>query len=190
MIKAKPSDKKLITALLAGSFSQNPSVNFIISGNERRPERTAKLMDYSFELCMRSGEVWLSNDRRGCALLLFPHNKRMNFASLWLDLKLIFRAVGLKHLAKVLQRERIVAEKQPKGNRAYLWFIGVHPGFQKTGVGSALLEEVLVRCAELGLPIYLETSVPGNLPWYDRFGFKVYDELDLGYRLFFLAKTR
>lgn len=188
MIKAKKSDKNLITGLLAGSFSDNPSVNYIISGDRRRPERLAALMDYSFELCMRFGEVWLSDDRRACALLLFPQNKRLTLTSVWLDVKLAFFAIGLFRIAKVMRRERLVSGKHPKEDMAYLWFIGVDPLFQGQGVGSTLLAELSERFNNLRLPLFLETSVLSNLAWYNRFGFKVYEELDLGYRLFFLVK--
>ncbi|MEJ2901685.1 GNAT family N-acetyltransferase [Pedobacter panaciterrae] len=188
MIKAKMSDKKWVTGMLASSFSDNPSVNYILSGDRRRPERILALMDYSFELCMRFGEVWLSDDRRGCALLLFPQHKRTTLSSIWLDLKLVLGAVGLGRIGKVLRRERLVSGKQPKAAMAYLWFIGVDPLYQHAGLGSVLLNELLKRADDLALPVYLETSVAANLPWYERFGFKVYDELDLGYRLSFLVK--
>lgn len=189
MIKAKTSDKKLICGLLTSSFTENPSVRYIISGATRRPRRIVALMDYSFELCMRFGEVWLSDDRNGCVLLLFPQNKRVSLARVWLDLKLAFTAIGLSRIGGVLRRQRLIAERQPKRDGAYLLFIGVKPTYQKTGVGTALLNDVLHRMAVLGLPVYLETSVPENLPWYKKFGFGIYDQIDLGYRLFLLART-
>lgn len=188
MIKAKTSDKKWITELLVGSFSTNPSVNYIISGTGRRPERIAALMDYSFEKCMRFGEVWLSDDRSGCALLLFPQNKRTTLSSIWLDVKFIFQAVGLTGVVRVLRRERLVSQKQPQESMIYLWFIGITPLFQNVGIGSRLLSEILNHAENMGLPVYLETSVAENLSWYNRFGFDLYDELDLGYRLHFLTK--
>lgn len=188
MIKAKTTDKKWITELLVSSFYDNPSVSYIISGTGRRPERLAALMDYSFELCMRFGEVWFSDDRKACALLLFPHSKRMSLSSVFLDLKFIFCAVSLAGLGRVLRHERQVNGKQPKMDMTYLWFIGVDPLFQYAGLGSGLLAEILQRSENLGLPVYLETSVAGNLSWYKRFGFDVYDQLDLGCRLHFLRK--
>ena len=189
MIKAKSSDKKLVCELLMSSFADNPSVNFIISGNLRRKARLAALMNYSFDQCMRFGEVWLSDDKEGCALLLFPQKKRTSIVTFFLDLKFIVCTVGLRQLPKVLRRERLLDLKRPKHDMAYLWFIGVERGSQHNGVGSRLLSQVLAQCQLLDLPVLLETSVPGNLPWYGSFGFRIYDELDLGYRLYFLAKS-
>lgn len=69
---------------------------------------------------------------------------------------------------------------------AYLWFIGVDPLYQRSGIGSRLLKEVIADAGAKGLPIYLETSTERNLPWYQRFGFRIYDELHLTYVLYFL----
>ncbi|RZK67636.1 MAG: N-acetyltransferase, partial [Pedobacter sp.] len=95
MIKAKSKDKTLICELLSSSFSDNPSVNYILNGQTNKSKRIRALMDYSYEQCARFGEVWLSEDRKACALLLFPQKKRLDFYSIWLDLKLIVQAVGV-----------------------------------------------------------------------------------------------
>lgn len=189
MIKAKPGDKNLICGLLASSFADNPSVNYVIAQNSGRPQRIVALMAYSFERCMRFGEVWLSDDRNGCALLLFPHKKHGLLYSAWLDIKFVCTAVRIWQLPKLLVRERRIAAKQPKGRGAHLLFIGVKPLYQHSGIGSELLINVLERMDELGLAVHLETSVPGNLPWYQKFGFEVYDQVDLGYKLFLLARV-
>jgi ribosomal protein S18 acetylase RimI-like enzyme len=70
----------------------------------------------------------------------------------------------------------------------YLWFIGVDPNEQHNGIGSALLNEVIREGTKKNRSIYLETSTLKNIPWYEKFGFKIYNELDLGYKLFFLRK--
>lgn len=188
MIKAKPSDKKMVCGLLASSFADNPSVNYIIAGGNRKSKRLVALMEYSFELCFRFGEVWLSDDSKGCALVLFPHKKRLGLLSVWLDVKLVFNAISLNRVFKILAREQLIAEKHSNGDRAHLLFIGVKPLYQRTGVGSCLLAEILKRMDGLELPVYLETSVPENLSWYKKFGFKVYDQIELGYQLFLLAR--
>ncbi|WP_244214270.1 GNAT family N-acetyltransferase [Pedobacter jejuensis] len=68
----------------------------------------------------------------------------------------------------------------------YLWFIGVDPVNQNTGIGSELLKEIIEDSRRKAKPIYLETSTLKNLPWYKTFGFKIYNELELSYQLYFL----
>jgi GNAT superfamily N-acetyltransferase len=39
-------------------------------------------------------------------------------------------------------------------------------------VGRALLSKALARADELGVPTYLDTANPANLPYYASFGFR------------------
>jgi ribosomal protein S18 acetylase RimI-like enzyme len=54
----------------------------------------------------------------------------------------------------------------------YLSMIGVEPSRQGSGVGSALLQHTLATCDIDGLPAYLESTNPRNIPLYERFGFE------------------
>lgn len=187
MIRAKKDDKQLIAELLIAAFNNNSSVNYIIRQDDKRNERILALIDYSFEMCIRFGEVWLSENRKACALVLFPHQKRTTLAAVWLDIKLVFNAIGIVNIGKAMKRESLIKNKQPNKPMAYLWFIGVNPFYQHQGSGSRLLTGVLEAIEKLDLPVYLETSTLRNLPWYEKHGFAVYDSLDLGYELHFLT---
>lgn len=188
MIRAKYEDKDLVAGLLAEAFVTNSSVNYVIRQDDKKEFRIYALMAYSFEVCLLFGEVWLSNDRRACVLILYPHHKRLTLQSLWLDIKLIFYCVGLKGLVKTLKREAIIKEKQPKEAKCYIWFIGVLPNYQHKGTGSRLLQQVILRAHEKNLPLYLETSALSNLKWYERLGFEIYDTLEMDYTLFFMKR--
>lgn len=190
MIKATDEDKQSIIDILARSFGANQSVNYIIRQDKKRPERIDVLMDYSFDVCKLFGEVWLSEEKKACALVLYPHIKKTTPRSIYLDLKLIFRAIGLSGINKAMKREALIKEKQPKVPMAYLWFIGVDPQYQHSGIGSKLLKEVIEHAKNQRLPVYLETSTERNLPWYHRSGFQIYDQLVLTYVLHFLKYER
>lgn len=91
-------------------------------------------------------------------------------------------------IRKTLKREAQIQKIQPKEKMAYLWFIGVHPKYQHIGIGSILLKEIILFSNQREIPIYLETSTLKNLPWYEAFGFQRYNQLKLGYTLFFLKR--
>src|ERR1700733_5838807 len=186
MIKAKYEDKALIVNILANAFKENQSVNFIVRQDKYRLRRINALMEYSFEVCYRFGEVWLSDDRKACALVLLPHLKRTSLASVWLDIKLIFRAIGIQGISKTMKRETQVKKLQPTEKIVYLWFIGVAPLYQHKGIGGNLLKDITSAADDKKLIVCLETSVLENLPWYERFGFEIYNQLELDYALFFL----
>jgi len=186
MVRAVATDKDLIVEILSRSFNDNPSVNYIVCRDGKRLKRIRALIDYSFEMCLMFGDVWLSNNREACALTLYPQYKRTTLKAIWLDVKLVLKAIGIRRIKTALHREARIKEKQLKQSMTYLWFIGVDPDEQHRGIGSELLKEVINLSNEKGLPVFLETSVLQNLPWYKRFGFTIYDQLELTYTLYFL----
>ncbi|MGY4383924.1 hypothetical protein ACVWYN_000950 [Pedobacter sp. UYP24] len=188
MIRATSEDKYLVVNILTESFGDNQSVSFIIKHDEKRRQRVKVLMDYSYELCHSFGEVYLSNDKKACALVLYPDKKRTTLKSTLLDIKLIFSCIGIENIGKALSRERKIKHRQHQGPMYYLWFIGVNPRYQNTGIGKKLLDEIIKDSNAMKRPIYLETSTVTNLPWYKKFGFEIYNELDLGYKLFSLKR--
>ncbi len=70
----------------------------------------------------------------------------------------------------------------------YLWYIGVEPTEQNKGIGGNLLSEVIENATSMDRKFFLETSTLQNIPWYKKFGFKIYHEMDLGYRLYFMKR--
>jgi ribosomal protein S18 acetylase RimI-like enzyme len=73
-----------------------------------------------------------------------------------------------------------MADHHPSGPHWYLAMIGVDPSCQGKGYGSALLEHALRRCDRDGLPAYLESSNPANVPLYERHGFSVRGRIQVG----------
>lgn len=56
------------------------------------------------------------------------------------------------------------------------WHLGplaVEPGHQGRGVGSRLLQHCFDSTANAGAALYLETDTPGNVRFYEGFGFRV-----------------
>lgn len=188
MHKAVRSDKKSVVEILVQSFADNKSIKYIVKQDSRKDERLQKLMAYSFELCYRFGEVYLTEDKKACALILFPHKKKTSLSTVLLDLELAFSVIGLSNLKKVLSRESKIKQLYPKSPFYYLWFIGVYPVDQHKGIGKTLLNEILTNAEREGLPVYLETSTTKNIPWYEQFGFVTYNKLDFGYELFCMRK--
>ena len=188
MIKATYKDKDRVVDILAESFDDNQSVNYIVKQDKKRNQRIRKLMAYSFDICYLYGEVFLTNDKSGCALILFPDKKKNNLKSMLLDIKLIVSCIGISNIKKAMKRESKIKELQPKKLMYYLWFIGVDSDKQNKGIGSALIKEVIEDAHSKQRPVYLETSTLKNIPWYEKFGFKIYNELNLGYPLFFMKK--
>ncbi len=73
-----------------------------------------------------------------------------------------------------------MAKYHPTEPHWYLPLIGVDPCRQGNGVGSALMKHALVACDRDGTIAYLESSNPRNVPLYERHGFEVLGEIQVG----------
>ncbi|WP_327281609.1 MULTISPECIES: GNAT family N-acetyltransferase [unclassified Streptomyces] len=67
----------------------------------------------------------------------------------------------------------------PQEPHWYLAVVGADPAAQGQGHGAALLRSGLAKADAAGLPVYLESSKPANLPVYEHFGFTVLGEVQL-----------
>lgn len=186
MIRATYQDKSHVVHILEQAFASNPSVNYSIPQDARRSQRLRGLVQYSFEVCHEFGEIYLSDDRNACALLVCPEKKHITWTAIKRDVLLIFRSVGLSKVKALLDREAKIKALHPSGLHYHLWYIGVWPNCQQQGIGTQLLQEIITLARQNGRSIYLETSVPMNISWYQKAGFEVFHELDLPYSLFLL----
>jgi ribosomal protein S18 acetylase RimI-like enzyme len=189
MKRATADQRGLVVDILSESFESNKSVNYVVKQDAERKQRIRGLMGYSFDVCNAFGEVWLSDDTKAAALVLFPEKKKTTTASIWWDIKLAASVIGVSRVGQVLGRESKIKAFHPKQPFAYLWFVGVSPQYQNKGIGSALLVELIQRYTQQARPIYLETSVDRNLPWYKKHGFEIFETLQLTYALFLLRRN-
>jgi ribosomal protein S18 acetylase RimI-like enzyme len=88
--------------------------------------------------------------------------------------------VGATRLTDMLRIFEEMDRYHPKDAHWYLSMIGVDPARQGHGVGSALLRHALARPDEDSLPAYLESSNAKNVPLYQRHGFEVIGEIQVG----------
>ena len=189
MKRAVQNQKSLIVEILSASFDDNKSVNFVVKQDKNRKQRIRGLMEYSFDICNAFGDVWISEDDQACALVLFPDKKKTNLNAILWDFRLALSVIGIDRIGPVLGRESKIKSFHPKGPFSYLWFIGVKPELQNKGKGSQLLREIIEESKQGKRPIYLETSVNENLPWYKNHGFEIFNTLDLSYNLYLLRNV-
>lgn len=190
MLRAQYHDKEWVANLLANTFEQNKSVNYIIKQDSRKPERIKRLMKYAFDLCFLYGDIFLTEDKKGCALILMPDLKKTTLKNIFRDLTLSFAVLGIKNARKAMRRETRVKMIHPSGLLYYLWFIGVEISEHGRGIGTQLLQEVIKSGEEKKRKVCLETSTLKNLPWYQKNGFHLYKEMDFGYTLYCLESDK
>ena len=73
------------------------------------------------------------------------------------------------------------SRKMMTGPHVYLFTIGVHQSTAGCGYGSVFANSILSIVDEVGnIPCYLENSNPRNIPFYNRLGFNIVQEIRVG----------
>jgi ribosomal protein S18 acetylase RimI-like enzyme len=168
----------------------------IADKNEQQAVLSTLMLAFSIDPCMRYAltkpETFIGAFRR-LALALgggaFEHGSAYvdaegASAALWLPpgVESDGEAIGalVEEIVDDPEKQQVLAqvgeamgENHPHEPHWYLAMIGADPSRQGRGLGSALLKEGLRRCDADGLPAYLESSNPANIPLYERHGFEV-----------------
>ena len=124
-MRATLNDRELVADILTHSFVDNKSVNYIIKQDEKREQRIRDLMKYSFDICNLFGDVFISDDRKACALIVVPDRKKVTVKSILLDIKMALSVIGFSNINKASSRESAIKQIHPNTPLYYLWFIGV-----------------------------------------------------------------
>src|SRR5262245_895611 len=111
-------------------------------------------------------------------------------AALWLPpgvhpdekalLTLLHEAIPERDQADVFALLERMDQNHPTEPHWYLPMIGVEPGKQGNGYGTALLKRGLGRCDDEDKLAYLESSSPKNIPLYERHGFESVGVIQVG----------
>lgn len=187
MKEARYTDKKEIVRILSYSFAENKSVASLVKKGDGYEKRVELLMNYAFDECWDFGAVYLSDDSKACALIIFPEQKKITLKSILRTIKLVFTVIGVFSVFKVSKKESIVSKMQNADRlKYYVWFLGVDVPFQSRGIGKRLLSQLIDDSSQMNRQLLLETSTERNLPFYTDNGLLVYSDVNVGYKLYFL----
>ena len=67
-------------------------------------------MSYSFDMCLLFGEIYLSDNKKGCILILLPDKKQFKLYAIYLDLKLALFCIGIKNIKKAIDKENKIKQ--------------------------------------------------------------------------------
>ncbi len=178
---AGPDDLPAVARSLGRAFRDDPIFEWLMP----RPDldRRARLAEPFFavdaRMRVREATAWCSGERRGAALWAAPGRWKTGILDglrLALPLARGARLRTLSGLAALSRLEKV----HPREPHWYLAVLGTDPDHQGRGIGGALMAPVLETCDREGVPAYLESSKESNVPYYERFGFRVQRDFSLG----------
>lgn len=157
---------------------------------EKRQRNLTADFEAELEVCLRRG--WplmvLEAGKVVAAAVVYPPGSYPT--PLGDQIKIFFKSIWGHDFYDLRPWLRWLAEIDkihPQEPHYYLAFMGVEPGYQGRGFGSAILRHVAARADEAKTGCYLETASPQNVPLYQRFGFQVLVEKEIiGLRSWFM----
>lgn len=169
--KATAADAATAAATLADAFGEDPVFCWMsgLPDSERRmgPFWRAFLR---LELAKPEHEVFMTED--GSSAAVWKGIDKWKVPQLELLRAAPAMIVSLR--ARLLAGLRLITAMEkvhPKEPHYYLEMLGTRRDRQGKGGGSAIMQPMLQRCDDEGVPAYLESSNPRNIPFYARHGF-------------------
>ncbi|WP_345580103.1 GNAT family N-acetyltransferase [Streptomyces prasinosporus] len=169
---AGDGDRELVVRLLDEAFQNDPVSGWVFPGEEYRRTTHHRLMAAFTEIVLAEGRIDVTEDGSACALWMsVPADDHGDGGTDDDGPAQVRRTVDPEN-ERVELIGRLTAGIHPSGRaHEYLWMIGVVPGRQGEGLGTALIASVLDRCDREGLPAYLEASSARSRRLYERLGF-------------------
>lgn len=187
---ANISDKELVSDILVSAFlpfKENNSINLVVKQDEKRMERMRIWMGYLFEKAIHFGDVFISNNNKACILLKYPHQKRITFKTILLDLELAHKCIGIGRIFKVLKRLQIANQYYPKKKHIRPIIMGVMKECKGNGSAARLMIELKNKFKDSQLPVIIDVASKRNTQLYQKFGFKIIKKEDaFGFPIYFL----
>ncbi len=179
VVRLKPEHNDLVTQVLTDAFMNDPLYQAIFPVREARARALSDVWNGLLRYSQKYGEVYTTPEVAGAACWLSPGNTAVTFMG-QIRTGFAFARAIIKFSAQErttfmhamnfidVEHKRLVREPH-----WYLWALGVSPDDQGQGIGGGLIEPVLTRAEEEGIPCYLEAVTKPNVAFYEKRGFKV-----------------
>lgn len=174
-------DAPAISAAMARAFEDDPVYEWVLPDPRSRLRRMTALNEAMFPRFLPIGfmEITTTENLGGAALWCGPERWDPPNRAMLGAVPRILRTIGFGGSRKMMGAMAAMKRVHPREPHWYLMGLGTDPPHQRTGVGTALVSPKLEECDKQHLGAYLETQKAINVPYYERFGFRVTGEIDL-----------
>ncbi|MGR3273696.1 GNAT family N-acetyltransferase [Acaryochloris marina NIES-2412] len=184
ILQLQPSQIEEVSELAANALISDPVFSYLTPDDPKLRFQaltwlTSRLMAY----CIQYGYTHTTSDLQGVAVWLPPSGEFSSYPLQQLKIVLQLQLyklpvkVGWNRLARWLNVLYAIekAQQQDMGESPY-WDLGlmvVHPDSQGQGIGTRLLQPILLRARDEGLPCSVVTATELAVRFYQKNGFKV-----------------
>jgi ribosomal protein S18 acetylase RimI-like enzyme len=178
---ATTDDVPALAGAMARAFEDDPVYEWFLPDPSTRLRRMIALNEAMFPRFFPIDfvEVMTTSNLGGIAMWCGPERWEPPNRAMLGALPKVLRNIGFAGARKMMSAMGAMKKVHPREPHWYLMGLGTDPPHQRTGVGSALVTSKLEECDRQHLGAYLETQKAINVPYYERFGFRVTGEIDL-----------
>jgi len=148
----------------------------ISSNPDKNQEGMLKYFDYSMREGQKYGELYFPKKQTyGASIWTKPTNDTLAKKISDEKKEFMLQQLGNDALHKYISIVKFMSEKVKQivpPESWYLSIVGVSPQMQGKGIGSKLINPILIKADEANVPTYLETYTPRNIKFYKKLGYK------------------
>lgn len=179
VVRATVADLDAVARTLGRAFEDDPVMAWLFPDSSTRLAAVTRFLGIAVEqVHLPHGEVITAGGIASVACWDPPGRWKVPLSTTLRGLRPMASLLGAR-LPRSLGAFMMIDSHHPRWPHWYLGILGTDPEHQGRGLGSAVIREVLQRCDRDGLGAYLESSKPENVPYYERFGFRVTEEVRL-----------
>jgi GNAT superfamily N-acetyltransferase len=175
---ATEADKPALVETLAQAFQTDPALCWILPDPAHRARALRGLFRTLVPADMRAGVALRASGDEAAALWRAPGQAQggtFEFVRTMLPLIATFGTA----LPRGLKVQGSIDAHRPNERFWYLHYVGVRTADQGKGHGGRIIRAQTAVADVDGLPCWLETATPANLPLYERLGFVTRVEWDV-----------
>jgi len=179
--RAESAECGRVADTLASAFSEDPLFSWMAGPEAPLESRMRIFFRGLLKANLRKPDhlVFTSEDGAGAAIWQPVDKWKVPPADLLRAAPAFIRAFRSR-LPAMVGALNAIEKVHPTAPHYYLEMLGTRQDAQGKGVGSEMMAGMLARADSEGLPAYLESSNPRNIPFYFRHGFKEREQVSCG----------
>ena len=168
-------DREIAIQLMEASFDGNPAVYFSIGEGKNYLKKRKALAEFLTDSSILRKGLFISSNKKGVICFYSSEEHIPFFQEIILEIKLLFKAVGIWRLPRVIWRSFLVKKQQRKiGAHLHCWYLGASTEGRDFTTANELKDILYKASDRLKLPVLAETTMTQNNRVYERMGFSTY----------------
>ncbi len=167
------ADVGAVTRTIALAFADDPVWGPTLARPDGATDHLEPFWRLWVEGALRYSTVFMTENAAAVSVWLPPGATEMSAEQLVALSDLVIAVLPPESIAAMEEMGQRFDEHRPTEPHMYLNFLATHPDHRGHGLAQRLLAENLEEYDAQGIPSYLESSNPVNIPRYERAGFEV-----------------